>query len=340
MGVSLENAMLDIQPTPHTAQPIDHDIVGREAWTRENVNEADWRVILPAPAIEEIRQVAESLTRSPVPLLALRPDSFDMPHCRAAMHRVSEILSEGVKFALVQKLPMDALTDDMARSIYWILASMVSRPVAQKLDGTMIYDVTDTGAKPLPGSGVRPDKSNVDLQFHNDNSYNAVMPDVVALLCIRRAAQGGQSRVMSFATAHNALRERFPDVLPRLYAPFWFDRQREHAPDEEPIFAAPVFTNDNGRLLARLGQHQIRNGYALRGDMDVETERAIAAVDEVFRDLSLQFEFDMQPGEMQFAKNCEVGHSRTEFADFAEPERRRLLVRLWLRDKGTPGYIG
>jgi len=323
-----------------SAAPINGPIVGREAWTRTDLTEQDWRVVLPPAAIDEILAVSETLEKQPVPLLALRPDSFAMPHCLAAMQEVSAILANGVKFALVQKLPVEQLSEDMAKSIYWMLASMIERPVAQKLDGTMIYDVTDTGAKPLPGSGVRPDKSNVDLQFHNDNAYNAVMPDVVGLLCIRRAAKGGQSRVMSFATAHNALLERFPDRLARLYAPFWFDRQREHYPDEDSVFAAPIFTNDNGRLLARLGQHQIRNAYEMKGEIDTETLEAIEAIDQVFRDRDLQFEFDMEPGDMQLARNCEVGHSRTEFVDFPEPEKRRLLVRLWLRKNGAPGYIG
>lgn len=328
--------------TPDIEHPkvIQHRLEGREAWTRSDLKEEEWRVAFSADALEEIRQVADTLERQPVPLLALRPDSFAMPHCRKAMARVSEILANGVKFALVERLPVEELSVDTAKSVYWMLASMIARPVAQKLDGTMIYDVTDTGAKPLPGSGVRPDKSNVDLQFHNDNAYNAVMPEAVGLLCIRKSAKGGQSKVMSFATAHNALIEQYPDILPRLYQPFWFDRQREHYPDEEPIFAAPVFICDNDRLLARLGQHQIRNGYAMRGAMDEGTRAALEAIDGVFRDPVLQFEFDMQPGDMQFARNCEVGHSRTEFEDFAEPEKKRLLVRLWLRDAGAPGYIG
>ena len=319
---------------------IQHRLEGREAWTRADLSEADWRVVLSSEALEEIAEVARLLERQPVPLLALRPDSFPMPHCREAMAQVSRILADGVKFALVERLPVEDLSVDMAKSIYWMLASMIARPVAQKLDGTMIYDVTDTGAKPLPGSGVRPDKSNVDLQFHNDNAYNAVMPEVVGLLCIRRAARGGQSKVMSFATAHNALKDQFPELLPRLYQPFWFDRQREHDPAEEATFAAPVFVNKDDQLLARLGQHQIRNGYALQGEMDERTRAALEAIDSVFRDPALQFEFDMQPGDMQFARNCEVGHSRTEFEDFAEPEKKRLLVRLWLRDAGAPGYIG
>lgn len=155
---------------------------------------SDWRVVLPPEALREVCEVVTSLREQPVPLLALRPDSYDMPACRAAMQKVTAIVNTGVKFALVERLPVEDMSEDEAKAVYWMLASMIARPVAQKLDGTMIYDVTDTGKKPLPGSGVRPDKSNVDLQFHNDNAYNLVMPEVVGLLCIRKARSRDEPR--------------------------------------------------------------------------------------------------------------------------------------------------
>ena len=85
--------------------------------------------------------------------------------------------------------------------------------MAQKLNGQMFYDVMDTGAKLKPGSGIRPTVTNVDLRFHNDNSYNETPPDYVCLLCLHPARQGGVSQVMSVATVHQALEERFPELM-------------------------------------------------------------------------------------------------------------------------------
>jgi hypothetical protein len=44
------------------------------------------------------------------------------------------------------------------------------------------------------------------------------------------------------------------------------------------------------------------------------------------------FRFDMvlERGDMQFVNNHVLIHSRTEFEDFEEPERKRHLLRLWL----------
>ena len=320
---------------------LDSAIAGRSAWTRVDVRENDYRVTLSDTALGELIDAARLLRRQPVPLLALRPDSFEMPACRAAMVEVRRILTDGIRFALLARLPMEELSAEEAKALYWVLSSMLARPVAQKLDGTIVYDVHDTGQQALPGSGIRPDKTNIDLQFHNDNAYNATMPVFVGLLCVRPAKDGGMSRVMSFYTAHNALRERHADVLPRLYQPFWFDRQREFHPGEVSTFSAPVFMRDGERLSARLSLHQIRGGYALRGEtMDNETAAAVEAIKRVFADPSLQFDFHLQAGEMQFVANREIGHSRTEFHDHDEAERRRLLIRLWLRNEGAQGYIG
>ena len=67
---------------------------------------------------------------------------------------------------------------------------------------------------------------------------------------------------------------------------------------------------------------------------------AVEAIKDVFADPWLQFDFHLQAGEMQFVANREIGHSRTEFHDHDEAERRRLLIRLWLRNEGAQGYIG
>jgi alpha-ketoglutarate-dependent taurine dioxygenase len=227
-----------------------------------------------------------------------------------------------------------------ATAIYWLLSSMVSRPVAQKLDGTMIYDVLDTGQEALPGSGVRPDKTNIEIRFHNDNAYNDSPPDYVGLLCLRQAQSGGHSRVISFHTVHNALVARYGTLLDRLYQPFWFDRQREYGRGESAVFSAPVFENI-GDLKARFSVHQISGGYALRGEpIDADGDAALAAMLQIFDEDEFSIDFDLQPGQMQFVHNRALGHSRTAFVDHTEPDRKRHLVRLWMRDHGRRAYPG
>jgi alpha-ketoglutarate-dependent taurine dioxygenase len=320
---------------------IDHAIEGPSAWRRGDVHSEDYRVPLSAACLDEIRRVADELRTFPLPTILRHPDDFAWPLCRAAMDEVRHILKHGVRFAIVDSLPLDELSHDEATAIYWLLSSMVARPVAQKLDGTMIYDVHDTGAQALPGSGIRPDKTNIEIRFHVDNAYNTSPPEIVGLLCLRPAKSGGVSRVLSFHSVHNELQKRHHNLLPRFYRPFWFDRQREFHPGEAEIFSAPVFVDDRGELQGRFSLHQINSGYALRGEpVDDEGAAALAATLDIFEEPEISIDFDFAPGEIQFVDNRVLGHSRTEFEDYPEPDRRRHLIRLWLRDNGRRAYTG
>lgn len=315
-------------------------IEGPSAWVRTDLRPEDWRVELSTACLDEIRQVVDELRAFPLPTIVLGADDFAMPACRTAMARARAILASGVRFAIVDRLPVAEIEASEATAIYWLLSSMIARPVAQKLDGTLIYDVLDTGQQALPGSGVRPDKTNTEIRFHNDNAYNDTPPDYVGLLCLRRAMSGGHSRVISFHATYNEMLARRPERLARLYQPFWFDRQREFHPGESAIFAAPVF--DRGaELKARFSVHQINSGYVLKGEpVDAEGEAALSAMLDIFEDDALSVDFDLEPGQMQFVDNRALGHSRTAFVDYPEPEAKRHLVRLWLRDRGRRAYPG
>lgn len=315
-------------------------IEGPSAWVRSDVRTEDWLVELSPACLNEIRRVVDELRAYPLPTIVLSPADFAMPACHEAMAQVRDILAHGVRFAIVDRLPVGEFDASEATAIYWLLSGMIARPVAQKLDGTLVYDVLDTGQPALPGSGVRPDKTNIEIRFHNDNAYNDTPPDYVGLLCLRRAMRGGHSRVISFHTAHNLLLARAPDRLARLYQPFWFDRQREFHAGESPIFAAPVF-DAGAELKARFSVHQINSGYALRAEpVDVAGEAALSAMLEIFEDEGLSIDFDLEPGQLQFVDNRVLGHSRTAFVDHPDPEARRHLVRLWLRDGGRRAYPG
>ncbi|HWD56995.1 MAG TPA: TauD/TfdA family dioxygenase [Stellaceae bacterium] len=319
---------------------IDHRIDGPSAWKRADISEEDFRVRLSPACLDEIRRVVDEIRAHPLPTILRSPADFDMTNCHAAMAEVRRILKEGVRFAVVDRLPVEEMAKDEAETIYWLLSSMICRPVAQKLDGTMIYNVWDTGKQALPGSGVRPDSTNIEIRFHIDNAYNTTPPEMVGLLCLQTAKSGGVSRILSFHSVHNQLLARHKELLRRLYQPFWFDRQREFFPGEPETFSAPVFTIAD-ELQARFSVHQINSGYAMQGaPVDNEGAAALAATLEIFEDPDISIDFAFRPGEIQFVDNRTLGHSRTEYDDWPEPERRRHLVRLWLRDHGRRAYTG
>ena len=322
-----------------TTRVLDRMIEGPIAWTRDSLTGEDGTIRLTPACLAEIREVAVLLRDNPLPVLALRPGDFSMPACEAAMERARRELADGVGFVLIDRLPVSEIGRDPATAIYWLLCSMVARPVAQKWDGRMVYDVRDTGQK--PGNGVRPDITNVEQNFHTDNSYNLCPPDYVALLCLQTAKEGGISRIVSFAAAHNEMRRRHPELLARLYRPYWFDRQREHAPDDAKVISHSLFEAHGDRLLARLSRFQVVNGYKLAGEaVDPEGAAALEALEAIMNEPAFSKEFFFEPGQIQILDNRRCGHKRTEFHDHPEPERKRHLVRLWLRDGGRAFYNG
>ena len=114
--------------------PIECD---RAPGSGDHVRPEDYRVELSAACHDEIRRAVDEIRAYPLPTIVLRPDDFAMPACREQMARVRRILDHGVRFAIVDRLPIAEMDAGEATAIYWILSSMISRPVAQKLDGTL-----------------------------------------------------------------------------------------------------------------------------------------------------------------------------------------------------------
>lgn len=311
----------------------------RLLWRGDTLPATAGRIAVPGEVVQELDAVVAALDRDPLPLLVLRPEDFVLKASRAFMREVKHTIDDGPGFAIVDRLPVDRWSQDGAKAVWWLLASLVARPVAQKWDGTSIYDVTDLG-KP-PGNGVRPDVTNHEQNFHTDNSYNNVPPHYVGLFCIRTAMEGGVSGIVSFATAHEEMRKRHPDLLPRLFQPFHFDRQREHAPDDVMTTHHPMLESEDGRLIARLSRFQVKNGYKLAGvELDPDGLAAMEAFEAILNEPGMAAQFQFEPGQMQLIDNRALGHKRTAFKDWPAPDRKRLLIRLWLRDSGGRAYNG
>ena len=153
------------------------------------------------------------------------------------------------------------------------------------------------------------------------------------------AREGGISRVASLYTVHNEMLRRFPRELARLYRPFYFDRQAEHAPGDPKVSWAPCLEFDGRRLRARFSPGLVRKGYALmETPLDREGEGALEALAQVMADPGLWMEFTIERGQLQYLNNREFAHYRSEFVD--DGPQTRHLVRLWFRSAGRRFYDG
>ncbi len=319
---------------------LDRDVEGDPAWIGDTDIPDGGKVFLTEACLDELHAAARTLRDNPLPLLAVSQDDFELDACRALMRDVKHQLDDGVGFAILDRLPLDDLSTEEAEACYWLLGSMLGRAVAQKYNGLMKYDVRDTGAQPLAGNGVRSSITNKGQSYHTDNSYD-MAPDYVALMCFQPSMEGGVSGLVSFQTVHNELRKRHPELLERLYKPFYFDRQREHAEDDALVSQTPVFRCIDGRLSVRFSERLIEQAFEMRGEeFDAESRRAIDAMLEIMNAPGMDKEFAFERGQIQIVNNTRLGHRRTAFKDWPDPERKRHLVRLWFRNSGRPFYAG
>ncbi|HUV22870.1 MAG TPA: TauD/TfdA family dioxygenase [Gammaproteobacteria bacterium] len=312
---------------------------GRMRWLADDIERADWVVEMTPGALAEIDRLAGFLQQNPLPILQRRLNEFELPACHQVMAQLKNILDNGVGFAVLERLPMDAWPIEVLLEIYWLLGQCIGRPVAQKWNGQMIYDVSDTGAD--YAYGTRGSYTSVELNFHTDNAFARMLPDYVGLFCRHPAKTGGISRLCSLYSVHQRMLERYPDELARLYQPVFFDRQKEHHEDAAKVCFAPYFSWRGGRMFARANASLIRKGYQVAEEkMDSLLSAALDAIDEVCAAEDLWFEAPLQRGQVQYLNNHEIGHYRSAFEDYDDPARKRHLYRLWHRESGDSSYDG
>jgi hypothetical protein len=325
--------------TPAVCGPI----AGPGAWTRDTLKKEDWLLKIPPECITELARALREVQDDSLPVHEIDTVKLHLPACVEFMMDVRRVLETGTLFAVVDRLPFEEWSKAEMTRAYWMLASLLSRPVQQTFAGTMLFDVRDLGLakQMLPGSGIRSTVTNLDLNFHNDNCFNTLIPTFIGLLCLRTAKSGGISKAISFQTVHNLMREQHPEALERLYQPVWWDRHREFAPGASPVVANPVFESRDGIPLARFSIYNITGGYKiLNEELDAELRDALKAMLSFIEQPQLQCQMSFEPGQIQFLNNRAIGHARTDFIDHPEPDQKRHLVRLWMRDSGQVGYEG
>ena len=314
-------------------QVAPEDVELKKSWTRESISPEGWLIPLPADCVAELDEVAAAVRATPRPVDTLDPADFSLRACTAVMASVRAKLETDTGLAVVDRFPVERYGQAENLAIGWLLAAMLGQVVAQKANGTRLYDVKDSGQ--ALGYGVRRSVTNLGQPFHTDGGWLWKAPAFVGLFCLESAMEGGLSRFVSLVTAHHELRRRRPDLLARLYQPLPWDRQGEHAPDAPRVSRQPVFEFEGGTLASRYYEDYVRNGSKMAGEeLDDEGTQALVAMREIVDDPANWVEFRIEKGQLQYLNNRQFAHSRTAFTD-PGPGQGRHMLRLWNRDEGT-----
>ncbi len=301
------------------------------AWTAATIDAPrTWYYPLPDVCIHALEQVRDS--HQPLDVTAIQ-----LPHslhsaCAEALRPVRDALERGRGYAIIEGPRGERLGAPRAQLLYWIVGLGLGRPVAQNIQGTLLYDVRDTGQD--LSKGARFSVTNYESSFHTDNSFGTDILDYVGLLCQQTAKTGGRSQVLSGFTVHNELLSRRPDAVETLYQSFHFDRRGGVREGETPTIRFPIIHWDGSKLVFRYLRYWIEAGHEKVGQpLSAVQGLALNILDEFLNRSDLRAEFDLKPGEMLFINNRWIFHNRTAFEDHLESERRRHLARMWLKER-------
>ena len=247
-------------------------------------------------------------------------------------------MDTGRGFNLVRGLRSELYSDALSAAIYYILGLHMGEPIRQNEMGDLIDHVYATSDKTMDDPTALSSKVRDRLVFHSDSS------DVVALMCLRGAKAGGASLLVSGAEIYNEILRRRPDLAPLLFEPFHWDWRRQDHAAPANTYTSPIISLVGGVFSMYAGALYIftAQDYPDVPRLTAAQIEVLKLFDEITVEPGMAIEMDFRPGDIQWLSNYAALHSRTEFHDFPEPQRRRHLLRLWLsRSVGrpiTPGF--
>ncbi len=244
----------------------------------------------------------------------------------AALQRAFARTQTGYGICLLKGFPVHKWSAEDARLVHWGLGLHVGVARPQNRASQVMNDVRDEGGS-YKVKGGRGYNTNAGLDFHGDSC------DVVALLCLKGAKSGGTSLVSSSMSVCEEIARVRPDLIPVLKAPFHHSYQGAGDPGKPPFYACPIL-GDHAEYFAFRANR--KNVTAAQRDfpevprLTQAQEEALDLLDRLLPDPRFCFSMQLEPGDLQLLNNYVVLHSRTDFEDHAEPERKRHLLRLWL----------
>jgi hypothetical protein len=302
-------------------QPVD-DPAG---WRPESLGAlSDWGYRLSDEDRTEIIAAVHAFRATGEPLINVSRENFPLRGVADLMADVLRELLEGRGMVMMQNFPVDSLDREGIAIAYLGLGAYLGKKMAQNKYGHVLGHVKNLGED--YGTTGRSYNTNAEIRFHSDAC------DYVGLLCLQKAKSGGASRVASSVTVYNQMLERRPDLVEVLTKDFYRSHNGEMSPGESPWFKQPIFSFTDGYFSAIGAGSTIEKALRLPGvpPLTAAQKEAIDLYREIVSEFAAEMEFN--PGDIQFLNNYVTLHSRRHYEDWPDQDRRRHLLRLWLRD--------
>ncbi|MCS5591796.1 MAG: TauD/TfdA family dioxygenase [Gammaproteobacteria bacterium] len=299
---------------------LTEEIVGSGAWKASDfVQDDSWIYHVSDAVIIELENALASVKRCGLNFPNFRKEDFPIDRFRSDLRSFSEDLESGRGFLLLRGLPVERYTEEEVRIIYYGIGLHLGEPVRQNPKGELLGWVMNIGD--LDDKNTRVYETNAYLPYHTDPS------DVVGLLSLKKAKSGGLSSLVSVSTVYNELLAQYPEYLGIFYRPMRYAHLGEDLPS-----LSPIFSFHDGKLSCRYLRQYIELGHEIMGLSLSRVEiEALDIFDSIVANKSNRIDMMLEPGDIQFANNYTILHSRSHFEDFDKATQKRKLLRLWLK---------
>jgi hypothetical protein len=302
---------------------------GPHVWRGDElIDDPTWVWHLDAAHVDELVAAAAPFAAATgAELAALTAGDFPLPRLAPELDELRDRLISGRGFELVRGFPVDDIATQHAAAAFVGLGTHLGSARRQNAAGDLLGHVRNVGFD-ANDPAVRIYQTNARQTFHTDSS------DVVGLLCLETAAEGGDSMLVSAATVYNQMLARNADLAAALFEPVATDRRGEVPDGCEPWFTIPVLSWYDDQLTV-LYQRQYIDSAQRFDDAPRLTARQVAALDlfdEIANEPGIHLAMRLERGDMQFVHNHALLHDRTAFVD--RPDSPRHLLRLWLSVPG------
>jgi len=297
---------------------------GPDVWLGKEMGQrTDWIHVLEKDEIADLQRAIRAVRSAGTDMYEVTAECFPLPILSRRFAAISRDLEYGCVVANIRGIPTDTFSMDDLRWVLWGIGAHLGTAVSQNKQGEFFAEVRDYGEQ-LGRPDSRGYRTASSLRFHTDRC------DVVALLCARQCREGGDSRIVSTPAIHNAMLERRPDLLEELFGAYHHSRQSEEVAGELPYYVNPVFGIHKGRFSSQYSRSYVESAQKFHGTprLRKEQDEALDMLADLASELCLQTR--MEPGDIQLLNNHVTYHSRTSIVDFDEPDKKRLVYRLWL----------
>ena len=259
-----------------------------------------------------------------VPWQDITRDSFALPESAEFFAELLSELTSGTGVVRLSGLPLQRYSAGQLQKIFFGIGVHLGVPVAQNGARGFLREIQDNSAS----GGTRVDSASA-LRWHNDRA------DLVGLLCVRDAAVGGTSKIVSVPAIHDEMLAREPESLEILYRNFYRFSPSDEIRPTEGCYALPVFSQHQGHFSSHYSRTYIDQAVGVAGvpSLSPAQIRALDLLSELADELCV--EMALAPGDMQWLNNHVIYHGRTPFKDRHGQGAGRLLYRQWLSFRGA-----